>query len=127
MPISAFDLPVRRSLFLAVKEALNNAAKHSGASELFLRIYHEGDRVIVIVEDNGCGFDATLPSEGNGLYNMQQRLDEMGGACGIISELGAGCRVEFNMPLAHPIRRESWWKRISQRDSDHDKPLPPEP
>jgi len=127
MPASAFDLPVRRSLFLAVKEALNNAAKHSGASELFLRIYREGDRVIVVVEDNGQGFDATVQTDGNGLGNMQQRLAEMGGACGVFTEPGAGCRLEFNMPLAHPIRHEPWWKRIFQRDSASDKNFPPEP
>ena len=127
MPTSEFDLPVRRSLFLAVKEALNNAAKHSGASELFLRIYREGDRVIVMVEDNGRGFDATLPTEGNGVFNMQQRLAEMGGACRFFSEPGAGCRVEFNMPLAHPIRRESWWRRLFRRDSTSENSLPPEP
>ncbi len=127
MPTSEFDLPVRRSLFLAVKEALNNAAKHSGASELFLRIYREGDRVIVMVEDNGRGFDASLQADGNGLMNMQQRLAEMGGACRFFAEPGAGCRVEFNMPLAHPIRRESWWKRLFQRDPAPAPPLHPEP
>jgi len=127
MPASEFDLPVRRSLFLAVKEALNNAAKHSGASELFLRIYRERDRVIVMVEDNGQGFDATLQSEGNGLANMQQRLAEMGGDCSFFTEPGAGCRVEFNMPLAHPIRREPWWKRFFQREPKAEGPLHPEP
>lgn len=127
MPTSPFDLPVRRSLFLAVKEALHNAAKHSGAGELFLRIQRAGDRVIVVVEDNGQGFDATLQTEGNGLTNMQQRLAEMGGVCGIFSEPGAGCRVEFNMPLAHPLRREPWWKRLFRRDAASDVPLHPEP
>lgn len=127
MPASEFDLPVRRSLFLAVKEALNNAAKHSGASELFLRIYREGDRVMVVVEDNGQGFDATLQTDGNGLPNMQQRLAEMGGVCGVFAEPGAGCRVEFNMPLAHPIRREPWWKRFFHRDPAPDHTLHPEP
>src|ERR1019366_10115638 len=39
LPATVFDLPLRRNLFLAVKEALNNAAKHSEATELFLRIY----------------------------------------------------------------------------------------
>jgi signal transduction histidine kinase len=116
MPASAFDLPVRRSLFLAIKEALNNAAKYSGATELFLRIYRERDEVIVVVEDNGRGFDATLPVEGNGLANMQQRLAEMGGECRLDTEAGAGCRIEFKMPLAHPIRRESWWQRWRPRD-----------
>ena len=127
MPTSEFDLPVRRSLFLAVKEALNNAAKHSGASELFLRIYREGDRVMVVVEDNGQGFDATLQTGGNGLTNMQQRLVEMGGACEIFSEPGSGCRIEFNMPLAHPIRRESWWKRVFRREVAPDVTPHPEP
>jgi signal transduction histidine kinase len=120
MPASAFDLPVRRSLFLAIKEALNNAAKHSGATELFLRIHREGDAVLVMVEDDGCGFDATLPAEGNGLANMQQRLTEMGGECYLTTEPGAGCRLEFKMPLAHPIRRESWWRRLFRRDKTPD-------
>lgn len=127
MPSTAFDLPVRRSLFLAVKEALNNAAKYSGATELFLRIHRERDQVLVTVEDNGRGFDVLLPTEGNGLNNMQQRLAEMGGVCQIFSEPGAGCRVEFTMPLAHPIRRDPWWKRLFHRDpppiaDDHPEP-----
>lgn len=116
MPASTFDLPVRRSLFLAIKEALNNAAKHSGATELFLRIRREGDGVIVEVEDNGRGFDATQPTEGNGLTNMEQRLAEMGGTCRLFSEPGRGCLVEFKMSLLHPIRRLPWWKRLFQRD-----------
>ena len=71
--------------------------------------------------------DATLQTDGNGLNNMQQRLDEMGGLCQIFSEPGAGCRVEFTMPLAHPIRREPWWKRLFHRDpppitNDHPEP-----
>jgi signal transduction histidine kinase len=127
MPATAFDLPVRRSLFLAVKEALNNAAKYSGATELFLRIQRERDHVIVVVEDNGRGFDVTSPTEGHGLNNMQQRLAEMRGVCQIFSEPGAGCRVEFTMPLAHPIRRDPWWKRFFHRDpppiaDDHPEP-----
>lgn len=127
MPTSAFDLPVRRSLFLAVKEALNNAAKHSGATELFLRIYREDDRVAVVVEDNGRGFDPTLTSEGNGLANMQQRLAEMGGECNFTTAPGAGCRVEFKMPLAHPLRSESWWKRLFQRKPVGENDPHPEP
>ena len=53
IPAAPFDLPVRRNLFLAVKEALNNAAKHSEASEVFLRIYRHNQKLTVVVEDNG--------------------------------------------------------------------------
>lgn len=127
MPASAFDLPVRRSLFLAVKEALNNAAKHSGATELFLRINRERDRVLVVVEDNGQGFDPTAMTEGNGLFNMQQRLAEMGGECLFRTATGAGCIVEFNMPLAHPLRAESWWRRLLRRSDPINTELNLEP
>src|SRR5262249_53166323 len=109
LPVCDFDLPVRRGLFLAVKEALNNAAKHSRASELFLRITRDEEKIVVNVEDNGCGFDSTLTSEGHGLGNMQQRLSEMGGECQLYSEPGAGCRVEFKVPLAHGGPNNSPW------------------
>lgn len=117
MPSSELDLPVRRGLFLAVKEALNNAAKHSQATELFLRISCEDDKLVVVVEDNGRGFDASLlTGERNGLSNMQQRLAEMGGACQVFSEPGAGCRVEFKMPLARIAARATpWWRQLFQR------------
>ena len=106
MPASVFDLSVRRGLLLAVKEALNNAAKHSEASEILLRINKEGEHVVVVVEDQGKGFDPEMLSgEGNGLQNMMQRLRELGGTCQITSAAGAGCRVEFRVPLAHPAAR----------------------
>jgi signal transduction histidine kinase len=75
MPASVFDLSVRRGLLLAVKEALNNAAKYSGANEILLHIKKEGAHVIVVVEDQGKGFDPELlTGEGNGLQNMVHRL-----------------------------------------------------
>lgn len=101
MPASGFDLVRRRGLFTAVKEALSNVAKHSRATEVFLRIRRQNHQVVVVVEDNGKGFDpAHAKLEGNGLVNMAQRLRELGGHCNIWSEPGKGCRVEFRMPIA---------------------------
>jgi signal transduction histidine kinase len=118
LPEVGLNLSVRRGLLLAVKEALNNAAKYSQASEIHLRVHRHGGSLHVMVEDNGRGFDLGLiDSEGNGLANMQERLTEMGGQCRVTSELGAGCRVEFDVPLAesrngkrawfHPFRRSA--------------------
>ena len=108
MSSAAFDLPLRRSLLMAIKETLNNAAKHSGATELRLKIHWEGQHLAVVVEDNGKGFDAAvLKSERNGLANMVQRMNELGGHCRITSQPGQGCRVEFNVPLRH--QRGSIW------------------
>jgi signal transduction histidine kinase len=118
LPATMFDLPVRRNLFLAVKEALNNAAKHSGAAELFLRIYRVGDHLAVTVEDNGRGFDPAQSGGGrNGLANMTQRMREIAGVCELSSAPGGGCRVVFTVPLKH-LPRRGWlnWFRRRQRD-----------
>ncbi len=112
IPPDAFDLPVRRNLFLAVKEALNNAAKYSQATELFLRIHRHNQKLIVIVEDAGRGFDpAQAGAERNGLHNMAQRMTEIGGTCAVASQPGAGCRVTFTVPLNPPVHRVWFWRR----------------
>lgn len=118
LPDVVFELPVRRSLLLGVKEALNNAAKHSGASELFLHIQRRNQTLIVVVEDNGAGFDLEMADPGrNGLTNMTERMKEVGGRCQITSKPGAGCRVEFQVPIPKLTGRPaaSDGKEISQR------------
>ena len=113
-PVLAFDLPVRRNLFLAAKEALNNVARHSGADTLLLRIFRTGEKLVVILEDNGHGFDPAQ-SVGNGLTNMTERLSEIDGACSIVSQPGAGCVVTFTAPL-DTARRQRWRSRRDFKD-----------
>ena len=114
MTSAAFDLPLRRSLLMAIKETLNNAAKHSSATELRLKIQWVGQYLIVVVQDNGRGFDAaTLKTERNGLANMFQRMKELGGHCLITSQPGQGCRVELNVPLQQP--RWNFWNWLWHR------------
>ena len=110
VPASAFDLHVRRNLFLAVKEALNNAAKYSQAGEVYLRIFRQDHRLAVVVEDDGAGFDPTQTGgDRNGLSNMAQRMQEIGGSFELFSQPGAGCRVVFSVPL--PKARLGWFRR----------------
>jgi signal transduction histidine kinase len=112
MPALDFDLPLRRSLLLAVKEAINNAAKHSGATELVLKIHRHESDLVVIVEDNGRGFDRlAAATRRNGIGNMIQRMAEVGGRCQVISQPGSGCRVEFSIPLTPPHSRFGWLTR----------------
>ncbi|HEX9872089.1 MAG TPA: ATP-binding protein, partial [Candidatus Tectomicrobia bacterium] len=115
IPSSALALHVRRNLFLAVKEALNNAAKHSQADELFLRIYRRDHNLFVEVADNGSGFDAQQTSgERNGLTNMWQRMGEIDGTCEIFSEPGGGCLVVFSVPMPRERGRLWTWRRNSR-------------
>jgi nitrate/nitrite-specific signal transduction histidine kinase len=113
LPPVNFDLPLRRSLLLVVKEALNNAAKHSDANQLLLKIHRNGHKLVVIVEDNGRGFDVNQPRRDcNGLPNLFQRMREAGGECKIVTRPGEGCRVEFSIPLTRRTARNWFSPRI---------------
>jgi len=111
---AAADLPLRRSLLMAIKETLNNAVKYSGATEVRLQIERQRHNLIVVVQDNGRGFDpAAIQSGRNGLGNMSRRMQELGGSCNLTSAIGHGCRIEFCIPLRNPRRLSlSWlWRR----------------
>jgi signal transduction histidine kinase len=96
MTFETFELPLRRNLLLCVKEALNNAVKHSQASKLLLKIRCQNKQLMVTVADNGRGFDpAAANAERNGLTNLTQRMSEVGGVFHLTSAPGQGCRVEF--------------------------------
>jgi two-component sensor histidine kinase len=122
----AFDLPFRRSLLLAVKEAINNAAKHSKATELLLQIRRQGHGLTVAVQDNGIGFDTSNPKSGrNGLENMAERMREIGGTCQMTSQPGKGCRVEFNIPFIQMRRRSLWLNWLLKKPSGANGELHP--
>lgn len=105
MPIGT---ELRHHLFLAFKEALNNAARHSGATEIQVRIACAAEAFSLEVVDNGHGFDASqLSGTGNGLKNMAQRLAETGGTCEVKGRPGQGTRVRFTIPLPTGARPDS--------------------
>lgn len=119
LPAAPFALPCRRNLFLAVKEALTNAVRHSGTPEVHLRFRHERGRISVEVQDAGRGFDpAGVPEDRNGLANLRQRMAEVGGRCTVESAPGQGCRVRLEVPLHPPAGRGWWpWRRARDRAS----------
>ena len=104
----ASDLPTlplnthqRYGLLLAVKEALNNAVKHSGGSELRLTIKLDSKMLYIEIRDNGRGLaDVEIMPGADGLENMRNRLQKLGGTAQISSIPSAGTRVEFWLPLA---------------------------
>lgn len=100
IPPLALRADVRHTVFLAVREALNNVLKHSGATEVWLRFTHADGRATLEIEDNGCGFDPQKAgSAGNGLENMRARLTEEGGQAELTSAPGKGTKVRFVFPL----------------------------
>ena len=71
--------PIRRNVFLVVKEALNNVLKHSGATELRITLEKVSDGLKLYIHDNGKGIDfEKIRQFGNGLKNMKKRMDDIG-------------------------------------------------
>lgn len=95
-PEVALASETRHNLFLAFKEAVNNVAKHSHAQEVWVRAQIRACEVVLIIEDTGRGFEGNRI--GNGLTNMRQRLEKVGGHCEIHSVCSQGTTVTFRFP-----------------------------
>jgi len=90
-PAHSVSAEVRHNLYLATKEALNNAVKHSEASEIFFQLQLQPAAFTLIVRENGRGFDPAVAhpgagydkrlASGHGLHNIAQRLETIGGIC----------------------------------------------
>jgi signal transduction histidine kinase/ligand-binding sensor domain-containing protein len=89
-----FPSNIRYNIFLTVKEALQNIVKHSQATEVWLRIQITRDKLTIVIRDNGCGFEvAPDDTHVDGLRNMRQRMNDIGGACRIQGRTGSGTEV----------------------------------
>jgi signal transduction histidine kinase len=85
-------------LFRAIKELLNNAAKHGGAKEVVIGVHWRDDGLRIVFDDDGSGFDAThalapQTRRGLGLAGMQERLLACNGRLTVESEPGHGTRI----------------------------------
>jgi signal transduction histidine kinase len=99
------DEDMRAILFRNVRELLSNVVRHAGASAVSVRLERVGDMTIVVVEDDGIGFDPLAASEatdrkgGFGLFSIRERMLDLGGALEIVSEPGHGCTAIMTAPL----------------------------
>jgi PAS domain S-box-containing protein len=94
---------VRRELFLVFKEAVNNVVRHSACTEAALEFRAEPDGLVLVVSDNGRGFDVRRASDGHGLLSMRQRTEALGGRFEVISTPGEGTLLSFTIPFADHI------------------------
>lgn len=92
---------LRRDVYLLVKEALNNVLKHSGATEVWLRMAVRGPLLRIVVQDNGQGFSQSeLKTHRLGLENMRKRAAAADIKLKLRSTLGAGTRLTLRLTLS---------------------------
>ncbi|MFO7444893.1 MAG: two-component regulator propeller domain-containing protein [Ignavibacteriaceae bacterium] len=84
----------RQHLYLIFKEAINNSITHSECTEISLDAFVKGRKLEMILADNGRGFNGTS-SSGNGLENIKNRAELIGGKLDINSLAGKGTTVKF--------------------------------
>jgi PAS domain S-box-containing protein len=99
--LPAWENPINLHLYYIAQEALLNAARHSGASELRLQLHQVGEQVALEISDNGCGFNTEQRSPGGmGIGIMRYRARLIGGSLDIKTSPGQGTRVlcSFQVP-----------------------------
>ncbi len=78
-------------LYRIIQEALNNIIKHAAATKVDIEFNYENDTIKLLIRDNGKGFDTDLKRKtGNGIYNMRDRAEILGGSFALSSMPGEG-------------------------------------
>jgi len=94
----------RRQLFLLFKECVTNAVRHADCTRARVELRVDGRGLALAVSDDGCGFDPSAPSDGNGLESMRRRALALGGTLEVDSAAGRGTRLTATAPLRAAAR-----------------------
>jgi signal transduction histidine kinase len=104
--VSAAGLPrlkeeVEVAVYFCCLEALQNIVKHAGPDpKASVTLWQDGTQLFFVVDDSGIGFDSETCTRGNGLTNMRDRIDAIGGSLVISSRRGQGTSVHSAVPLS---------------------------
>jgi PAS domain S-box-containing protein len=94
------DPDVEVNLYRIVQEALNNVVKHANAKNVWLTLKQNHSRLIVLIEDDGRGFDPARVEEnssGQGLLGLRERVGFFDGHFSLDSAPGRGCKIRIEM------------------------------
>ncbi len=87
------------NIYRLLQEAITNAFKHAGATEITVALSSDGAGRVLSVSDNGRGFAANdAPHRGYGLSGMRQRAAKLGTKLELVSEQGAGTSIRLHLP-----------------------------
>jgi signal transduction histidine kinase len=95
------DLPddQRTCIYRVVQEALTNCARHAHARNVSVQAKAEGADILVVIQDDGVGFEAMPASRGGlGLLGIQERVQALAGKLKIASKPQQGTRIQVQIP-----------------------------
>jgi signal transduction histidine kinase/ligand-binding sensor domain-containing protein len=92
------NITARKNIMLIIKEALNNCAKYSNATQCTLSVTFNEETLMITVNDNGKGIPVDKIKTGNGLQNMRKRTSELNGIMHLETAENAGVHLKFIIP-----------------------------
>ncbi|HET9587483.1 MAG TPA: two-component regulator propeller domain-containing protein [Anaerolineales bacterium] len=92
-------LDVEQAIYRVSQEALANIARHSRARRVDVSLMYNGDSVQLSIADDGCGFDASIKSQGMGLRSIRERVSSIHGTVQVQSAPGHGTRILVQAPI----------------------------
>jgi signal transduction histidine kinase len=93
---------IETALYRIVQEALTNVVRHAQATRVDVLLEQRGDELVVLVEDNGMGFDPVVAMQNGrlGLFGMRERAEMLGGTLMVESAAGAGTTLVLEVSCA---------------------------
>jgi signal transduction histidine kinase len=85
-----------------VREVLSNIVRHSHATEVYLDLHETSSQIILVISDNGVGFDPATVKRGKGLDNITHRVENLRGTLRFTSQPGRGTTLTIIFPMAPP-------------------------
>jgi len=100
--ITSLSQGIENHLFRVVQEAISNMLRHSKAKVFRFQFFKKQERIILLIEDNGIGFDISGKKKSSyGIANMKERIEDIGGRFDLVSYPEKGTRIEIRVPIGN--------------------------
>lgn len=96
------DRELESAIYRVIQEALTNVAKHANAERVWIEVAEDAESILIVVRDDGAGFDMNRRGRGFGLVGMRERIALEGGSLAIVSSPGTGTELRGRIPRQRP-------------------------
>jgi signal transduction histidine kinase len=94
---------VKINLYRIMQESLQNINKYANANTVKIELKKKGDDLVLVISDDGIGFNAKVKKKGIGIQNMLSRTKECNGEFQINSKKGEGTTITIIVPIEQKL------------------------